>query len=388
MPFKKLSLALVVSSISLLSACTDDDKKKVFTTDSAAIISTVAFNYSGSDIQIVDLSSGDYAVSSGLLPSDQSDKTVAGGNKSFYHINKTDDKISNFTLDDTSVAKYTFSTLDDSEESGSNPYTIVELNNKKAFVVRYGLDKVWVVNPSAKSEAEFKIGEIDLSAYNDGGNDPEAFGAIITDKKLFIGMQRLDGYSRVRSGTIAVFNTGDLSEVDTNTNIETNGIDLESRNPVVMTYQADVGIVVASIDNYNDGVSFQSAIESINPATFTTKNLVNDGDDEESNLYGSFSHVTIIDGSNGYFVGYQGWKNNNLYHFNPTTGAVTGIVEGFSATNITTLNTDKSGFTWVGIGDAADPRIHVLAADQSEEAEISLIQNPNAIAFVTKTVTQ
>ena len=391
MPFKTLRLAFAVSAFGLLSACTldDDDDKKTFITDSAAVISTVAPDYSGSDIQVVDLASGDYNVSSGLQANDQSDMTVDGGEQAFYHIGKNNiDTISRYSIDDTAVAKYTYSTKVNAEDASANPYTIVEYSITKAFLVRYASDKVWVVNPTAETEAEFKIGEIDLSAYNDGGNDPEAFGAVIVGNKLFVGMQRLNGWARVRNGTVAVFDVNTLTEIDTASNSTTKGIDLGSINPIKMTVNQSVGIVVASIDAYNDGASFESAIEKINPASYAVSVLVDDGTDADSNLYGAFSNVAILDANNAYFVAYAGWKDNNLYHFNPTSGAVTGIVENFDGVNISALATDNNKQAWVGIGDAANPRIHVLAADQTGVAEISLIQNPNAIAFSTKTVTQ
>ena len=389
MPFNTFRLAFAVSAIGLLSACTfDDDDKKTFITDSAAVISTTLYG-SGSDIQLVDLASGDYTVSAGLHPSDQSDKTVVGGEQAFYHIGKgTIDTISRYSIDDTAVAKYTYSTKNNAEDASANPYTIVEYSTTKAFLIRYASDKVWVVNPTAETEEEFKIGEIDLSAYNDGGNDPEAFAAVIVSNKLFVGMQRLDGWDRVRNGTIAVFDVNTLAEIDTATNSTTKGIDLGSTNPIKMTYNQSVGIVVASVGDYNNGTSFESAVEKINPASYAISVLVDDGDDADSNLYGAFSNVTLIDANNAYFVAYAGWKNNNLYHFNPTSGAVTGIVENFDGVNISALATDNNKQAWVGIGDAMNPRIHVLAADQTEVTEISLIQNPNAIAFATKTVTQ
>ncbi len=46
-----------------------------------------------------------------------------------------------------------------------DPYALVSLSETKAYLLRYGSDKVWVVNPQAENSEDFKIGELDLSGY-------------------------------------------------------------------------------------------------------------------------------------------------------------------------------------------------------------------------------
>ena len=394
MPLKTLSLAFSLSAAGFLTACTfdDDDDKVTITTHSAAIISTVASDYSGSDVQVVDLITGGFNVSSGILPSDQSDFTVVSGSAAFYHIGKYNiDTISRYSIDDTAVSQYTYSVKNDAEDATANPYTIVEFSDTKAFVVRYNSDKVWVVNPTAAIEADFKIGEIDLSAYNDGGNDPEAFGAVIIGNKLFVGMQRLDNYAAVRNGSIAVFDVNTLAEIDTDTTdapSNLKGIELTTRNPYDMAYHNDTGLLIASGDDFYSSpkTSFYSGIEKINVDSYENSLLIDDGTSADPK-YSGITTVSIVDSENAFFIDYGagGYTTiSSLYHFNPSTGIVTGKVSGFSDLDLSVLATDSNGQTWVGIGDAANPRIHVLAADQSEVTEISLIQNPNAIVFVTE----
>ncbi len=84
MPYKKFSLSLALMTAGLLVGCSDDDdNSSACITNSAdygnqvsAVISTVAPDYSGSDVQLVGLSESCFEVTSGILPSDQSDFTV------------------------------------------------------------------------------------------------------------------------------------------------------------------------------------------------------------------------------------------------------------------------------------------------------------------------
>ncbi len=399
MPYKKFSLSLALMTAGLLVGCSDDDETRSFTTDSAAIISTVAPDFSGSDIQLVDLATGDFDVSSGISPKDQSDYIVTGGNEAFYHIGKYNiDEISRYSIEDTASAEYTYKTLEDSESSTSNPYTMVEFSDNKAFLIRYNADKIWVVNPMAETQAEFKIGEIDLSHYDDGDGSPNAFSGKIINNQLFVGMQRLVGFDSTDPDThayIAVFNADTLVEIDTNDSDDTvnlKGIKLLTRNPYGFSYHKDTGLLVASGDDFyaSPKVSFNSGIEKINVATYENTILIDDGTDQTP-VFGGITNVSIVDADNAFFVDYGSGgytRISSLYHFNPTTGDVSGKVSSFNDLDISALTTDTSGQTWVGISDAADPRIHIINSDQSEVAEISLIQNPNAIAFVTKTMTQ
>jgi len=354
--------------------------------NSLTVISTVASGYTSSAVQFININD-QYSVSSSQLAKVKSDYTVASAINGFYHLGKYNiDEISLYTSDDLQSAQYTYSAIDNPEDDSANPYTVIDANKELAFVIRYASDKVWVVNPSAEEEADYKIGELDLSAYNAGDMTPDAFDAVIADNKLFIAMQQLTGYTADRAGSIAVFDLDTLEEIDTNPNDDDanpKGIELSIYNPIALSYHPDTGILIAGVDNYNSG-SYHSGIEAVNTSDYSTTVLVDDGDDAESSLYGAFYKIAVVDADNAYFVGYSAWQDSALYHFNPNTGVVSGAVEGFSNLNISLLAADPNGQAWVGIGDDADPRVHVLNNAQSEVVEISLAMNPNGIAFVTE----
>ncbi|HCQ35422.1 MAG TPA: hypothetical protein DIU19_05870, partial [Alcanivorax sp.] len=103
-----------------------------------------------------------------------------------------------------------YSTLGASDTDSSNVYDLVFAAPDKAYMIRYGADTVWVVDPTAGRERNFKTGELDLSAYlpaNTTGS-PNMSAAVVVDGKLFIAMQRLDSvFQPNNTAYVAVFDT-------------------------------------------------------------------------------------------------------------------------------------------------------------------------------------
>ena len=107
-------------------------------------------------------------------------------------------------------------TTNDSGESDSNPYDLVFVNSTKAYLLRYGATKAWIVNPSATTQAGFKIGDLDLKAYADADGVPEMAKGVIADGKLFIILQRQDDFfCPSNTAYVAVFDVATDTEIDT-----------------------------------------------------------------------------------------------------------------------------------------------------------------------------
>lgn len=400
--------ALKITGLSIvftLAACSsDDDKKNVakqlcdFNNGQyCAVIAETAADFSGASVQLVD---GDI-VSSNLLSKDQSDYTVAAYGQSFYHLGKKDiDSISKYKNDGALQNAYVANNgkLGFHTGSPSNPYQIAFVSPTKAYVPFYGLDKVWQVNPAATTENAFKVNTqaIDVSHYSEAGGDgsPEAFAVQAVGDKVFVFMQRLDrnnGWTK-KGSYAAVFDAANsFQEIDTdlitnNTADAFKGIELPAQNPVSMSYHSDVGFLLAAVSNYNSATKAKDAgIVHIDATTYEAKLLVADeaSDNAPATLGAAFSKVTIVDKDTAFFVAYQGWGNNTLYRLDLQTNAVTKIV-GIENLSIGALTTSPDGNVWVGIGDAADPHIKVLDKTGAFIERHSLIQNPSAIAFMTK----
>lgn len=393
-----VSASLVAAVLSACGGSSDSESivEELVPGENIVVVKTVAADYSGSNIQIVDISDS-YSTTAGLIPSDQSDYTIARFGQYFYHIGRYSiDTISQYDIEDATNALYEYSTLDDAEDATSNPYTLVFASDEKAYLIRYASDKVWIVNPNAETEADFKIGELDLSAYADSDENgvPEAADGIIVDGKLYIMMQRLQSFSPADEGVnayVAVFDIDTDTEIDTNPNdaIENRkGIELDIRNPNKLVYQENVGLFVqASGDTFGEAYygrapGYTGGVSKIDTDNYSLTMIVDDGSDTEGDHpYGYIYNLAIVDADNAFFLGYEAYQTTTLYHFNPTTGAVSGAISDVTGLDVSTLAVGPEGNTWVGISDAADPRISLLDTTGTILDTISLIENPTAIKF-------
>ncbi len=184
---------------------------------SAAIV-TVDSSFMGGAVQIADMNKqGVSTLSPEVISQYASDYTASAFGEHFYHIGR-------FQIN--TLQKYAFSDPTQDllsggfdilgSDSDSNTYDIVFVNEEKAYMIRYGSNSVWVINPSATDQAHFKIGELDLSAYDDGDDVAEMAAATIVGDKLFIAMQRLNNWCPTEDAYVAVFDI----KTDTEMNVD------------------------------------------------------------------------------------------------------------------------------------------------------------------------
>ena len=123
--------------------------------------------------------------------------------KYFYRIERYQaDNVTKFDVAAPGTVIWQYSTLDDGETVSSNPYDLVFASETKAYLLRWGRSTAWIVNPSATTQADFKIGELDLSAYADYADGvPGMAAGLILDGKLFIIMQNIDQSGDYTPGT-------------------------------------------------------------------------------------------------------------------------------------------------------------------------------------------
>lgn len=393
LPLKLLgSLALT----SLLAACGGSDggsSAAPVVGENTVVVATVAADFSGSDIQLVELGS-DVTVTSGVAGKDQSDFGAARFGEFFYHIGRFNiDEVHKHGFIAPGTPIYQYTTQANAEDPTGNAQRMAFVSNEKAYITQYRTQQVLIVNPSAQTEAEFIIGSLDLSAYADADANgaPEASAAMIVDGKLFVVLQRLVNYSPAEDGVsayVAVFDTATDTEIDTNPNDAPSvpkGIELSTRNPGKLVYRDGVGLFLQSIgDAYASSRNgrtpgYTGGISKIDTETYSVELIVDDGDND-NHPYGFISNLAIVDANNGYFVGYEGWMNTSLYHFNPSTGAATAVT-AYANIDMRTIEADAAGNLWIGIADSASPRIEVLDGQQSLLRTINLIQNPTEILF-------
>ena len=359
------------------------------------VVATAASDYSSYAISTisVDPKAGPRSAVNNLLAGSNG-STVKAFGEYYYRIEQYQaDNVTKVDIAAPNTPIWQYSTQDPSETDSGNPWDLVFVNATKAYLIRYGSTKAWIVNPSATSEAAFKIGELDLSAYADGDGVPDMCCGVIANNKLFIVMQRLVDWCPTETPYVAVF------DITTDTEINTGmgsgamlGVPLNVKNPNSIQYIPENNrIYIQGAGAYPGGscdpsYEYTGGIESLNPYTYATAVVLDDGT-QELHPYGAISGMLIASPSKGYFVGYDGWGDNTVYAFNPTTGVVSGAVAGLQNLNISGMNSgtylDKNGMMWVC--DATNAQVKIVdTADNSISESISTNLNPQKVAFCTQ----
>lgn len=357
------------------------------TVTQTAVVAMAASDYSSGAHATVSVEplGGPRSLQENLAPSG-SDLTVVAYGKYFYRMERSGaNNITKFDINSPANAVWQYST--EGSETGSNPHDLAFLSETKAYLFRYGSPTLWVVNPSATDEADFKINEIDLSAYADGDLKPEMHSGVIVNGLLFIVIQRIDfsggwGNYVYHTPWIAVFDTRDDSEVDTGKGDGTRlGIPLPIKNPSAIQY------VAASHTVYVQGTSQYTAAESgiaaINPTTYDASLIL----DANNYSFGAVSGMAIVSSNKGYFVAYAGWGDNTLYTFNPeqvnpSVAAVSGLENIGIGGMETGTYLDRNGMLWLCTSTFTSASIVVLDTSTDlvdETIDTSLV--PLRVAF-------
>ena len=397
---RKSAGALLISASLALGACSssDDDAPRNVPGDpfaNASDASAVAFvsgATSGFDAgQIERLVIGQDIVSTGVTPATESDIRVATDGEDVYEIGRFQlDTLTRFDIADLSDPVYQYSL--NGSESVSNPYAVVFLNDDKAYVTRRGSALLWIIDPSAATEANFLLGTIDLSAY-DSDAQPEMTDALLVDDRLFVLMERLDENSApVQNGYVAVIDTATDTEVDTGEGQDgLNGIALQTSNPTGLQYlpESDEIYVVGRGNIFeNDAVQedfYNGGIETIDPDTYRNDLLLDDGTAQDNDDY--FTDALIVSPTKGYVLTYAAFRQTTLRTFNPMMGVMDDApVAGLSDQDISVLALGPEGRVWVGINGDEGSGFRVLdTADDSVLVErVPTEFNPNGIVFIER----
>jgi len=395
---KHLLTLTIVASVTLLSGCDTDDNPLIHTPAASAVVQTVDPSYISSEVLFLDPAS--QQVSSPFYGKTKSDYTLTTNNSDIYHIGRYGiDTIDKYAAQDYENTAWSFTTQDSNDSISRNPYNLVFANDNKAYLIRYGSAKVWIVNPNAEDAASFKIGEIDLSVYipADNSSTPSPAAAVISQGKLFITMQRLSDYFTANPAYVAVFDTVTNEEIETNSVQGDNlkGILLQGLNPLgnSLTTSPDGNVYVTSHDIYAYGGSQQltkSTIEVINPTDFSLKTLLTAAE-IENNTSKLINATVILSAEKGYF--YAGevtyypvyGEISTLYEFNPTTGdIINSEVAGTGNEHINYLGLDKKGFLWLSMINPATPGVDIIDTIDNTQVGSRLLTtlNPNVIRFL------
>ncbi len=362
-----------------------------------AVVATAAADYSAGAHAVIS-AEAPYTARTQLAPT-ISDITVTCDGEYFYRIERfKGENVSRFHIAQPDTPIYQYSTKDASgvETASSNPHGLVFISDTKAYLLRYGSPKLWIVNPAAKTEAEFKLGEIDLSAYSVDGS-PNMTAGVTVDGKAYVIVQRLDKTYAPEDAYVVVLDTATDTEIDTKKGKNgLKGILLPVKNPADIEYsKADGLIYVQGIGRYGNSRSgrppeYTGGIVSIDPAAgFDTKLVLDDGD-ADTHPVGLITGMEITSATKGYIIGYKGFTDNAVYSFNPATGALDvdaagkpKVVGSISGVSIGGMAANTAGQLWVSIADATDPGVKILDATTGSvvKERVSTVLNPQTITF-------
>lgn len=379
---KKLLLIVLLTQ---LAACNFDSNKENHSAGcyapnkDGAFIRLVASDYSASDLAFLCI---DNTLHSNLAPSAYSDIVYELGAERLYQIGRYQlDYIASINYQNLNV-DYQFS-INDAAQSGANPYRVIETNTNKAYVIRYGADDIWQINPSAALEADFKEDSIDLSGFSEKENGkPEMADAALVGDVLYVILQRLDGYDAINKGLLVAIDTNNNSLIDLDAEQEgTNGLELLVTNPSHINVK-NGNLIIDGIGRYAawDGsreAEYTGGVEQINLQTFEQTMLYyNDASTGQTQDVALSAEFTVLNQ-------YHGYQSNKVLILKD--GETTELDQEKLSGDITFISISPENEIWIGFNDNIDPKIFVY--QQTEQgwnlkSSTSTVLVPKDVLFV------
>jgi hypothetical protein len=364
-------------------------------TPSLALVQTLAADFSSS--QVAYLNYAAQTVNDGFYAKTQSDYTINVYQNEVYHIGRFFiDTISKYNSEDAATEIWSYSTQDDLDSTSRNPYTLVSLSAEKAYLLRYGSDKIWIINPQATDFESFKIGELDLASYvpeNNTNGTPSPTAAVINDGKLFVVMQRLDdGFDSSNPVYLAVFDTATDSEIETNADTTDNvmGIPILGLNPLEHSVRASEDkVYITTRNSYSASSVDQSLIEAVDASDYSL-NTVLSAADITDNSTKFIQSAAIVSAEKGYFYANETFfgpyrEESTLYQFNPSTGEISDEpVLDINTSSIGFIDIDAAGFLWVSVREDAAPGVEIIDTESNSTVlpRLETQLNPSVIRFI------
>jgi len=386
---KAFFLSLAFSGLAL-TGCGDSSSSSPDHIDLTEYTAVIVETDSGSEVGLAD--AGNLSnITEGYYPSAETDYFTASHDGYFWYIGKsTIDVISKYAPSSPNANYYGsngYSLLDNGQTTSSNVYAMGFLSDERAILTRYGQTSAWIVDTDAANADDFKVGEIDLSAYvaadDTASPAPEMNNIAIHDNKAFIPMERLgddqgNKYAYARSAYVAVINTASFEEIDTDPTTDgLKGIELNILNPR--------NIAAEGNDLYVQGITYgrhNSGLVKINMDTYAQEMLY------DSSVSSTEISDVAVAGGKVFVVIYNAWKDNALAVVN-ADGSLTKVDE-FSDIFIEFITTGPAGNLWLGRGnkdDSASAVFRISPADYSVLDSVETNLDPINVSFVKNSAT-
>lgn len=247
----------------------------------------------------------------------------------------------------------------------SNPQDMAFVSSSKAYISRYELNTILIVNPLTGAQ----LGTVDLTRFADSDGIVEMGRMVIVNGKLYVALQRVDrnnGFTASNDSYLVVIDvtTDQVIDVDPNT-LGVQPIVLHGRNPADLVYLPSTDrIYLADTGTYNTGDVF-GGIEAVNPSTNATEGIIISDD----TLGGAVGVFDVLSNTIGYATVFDANFNNFVVPFNLSTQQVGTTLTGIGSGYIPGLAFDKNGFLYVADRDATHPGIQVFDTSTNGKVE-------------------
>jgi DNA-binding beta-propeller fold protein YncE len=241
--------------------------------------------------------------------------------------------------------------------NGSNPQDICFLSPTKAYVTRYELGSLLIVNPATGGT----LGTISLAQFADADGIPEMARMVRVDRYVFVALQRLNrngGFVPTDSSLVAVID----AEADTVLDVDPalpgkQAIHLTGTNPVT-TFEFDRAtsrLLLGCVGNFG---ALDGGIEWIDPVNFRSLGFAI----TEAALGGDVGDVVWNGPGHSYAIVSDASFNTSLVSWSATTGLVLGTVFSPGGYSLTDAALDDRGEVYVCDNSFAHPGVSVFAA--------------------------
>ena len=374
-----------------LAGCGDSSSSreplKPTVTEHFGVIATASDDFQSGEVELVATANSGMTASGGYFGG-ISDIAVNGHGEHYYLIRKFDgDQVLKVDINNPGKEVWEASTLESGEQGTANPYQLVFVNESKAYLLRYGKNTAWIVNPSATQADGFFTGKtLDLSHYMPAQED--SIGAVnmsagvVVNGKLFITLQRLDrSYQPTNTAYVAVFDTETDTEIDTQTDPSGNlkGIPLQGTNPANIQLLDGTGLIVTNLGGYSSPFAGTS-LDIIDPTSYQVSSMLADTDVDFQ-----INDAVIISSNQGYILSYAGWKNVSLQSFDPSQGASSlQVIDGLTDSDFRDIELSPQGRLWMADASPENPGVRVInPEDNSQDDFINTSLLPIDISFGT-----
>ncbi len=243
--------------------------------------------------------------------------------------------------------------------NGANPHDIEFASPTKAYVTRYELTDLLIVNPSTGA----RIDSISLAPFADADGIPEMDHLALRNGRLFVTVQRLDRnnfFTPAGGSQVVVIDasTDTIVDVDPGTP-GTQGLLLPAQNPVTeLVLDPSWQLVVGCVGSY--GV-LDGAIARIHPVALTVATEIT-----EAALGGDINDVATWSATEGFAVVSDASFNTVLKSYRRDLGTSQTMItsNGFFLADI---EVNDRGELWVCDADFAHPGIRIFSAQSHSE---------------------